>query len=529
VFLEAIKSEAGHIAFTDFAPYEPSHGAPASFIATPILEDGKPIGVLAFQMPIDRINAIMQVSAGLGETGETYLVGSDYLMRSQSRLTKDATILKRKIDNASVKKALGGESGLLEGHNYAGVPVFSAYQAIRFEGTNWAIVGEESVEETLAPVRHMRNIILIVAAAILLIIGLVGWVASRGIAKPLSAMSTIMGRLANMDFHVEIPDKTRRDEIGQMAAALDVFKDKMIQNEILCEEQKQAEARAAADRHAAMVKLANDFEGAVGSVIESVSASANELNATATSMAATAEETAHQATSVSAASEQASANVQSVAAAAEQLTHSVDEIGRQVEESADISKQAVDEAQSANQTVKSLSEGAERIGNVVQIIQDIANQTNLLALNATIEAARAGDAGRGFAVVASEVKALAGQTAKATDEIASQISAMQTSTSESVGKIDSISQTITRMNAISDAITTAIGQQLAASSEIARNVQEAAAGTTDVSHTITGVTEAATHTGSAAAQLQSASGELAEQSTILSTKVNDFMQVVRAS
>lgn len=517
------------VAFSDFQPYSPSDDAPASFIATPIMRDGKHLGVLAFQMPIGRINEVMQSNEGMGQTGETYLVGEDRLMRSDSRFSKESTILSRKIDTEAVVAALNNQSGSMEAVDYRNIPVLSAYKPFEFEGVKWAIVGDRDLAEINAPIHQLVLTILTFSVIILVIVGIIGWLVARGIANPLISIAGIMARLSEQDYTVTIPDQNRKDEVGRMAKSVQVFKEKMIEAEQLKAEQLEAEKRAERQKTAMMHQLADEFESAVGAVVETVTSSATELNATASAMAATAEETSSQATTVAAASEEASANVQTVAAATEELSASVHEIGRQMTESRSIAGQAVSEASSANETITELMEGAKKIGSVVVMIQDIANQTNLLALNATIESARAGEAGKGFAVVAAEVKALASQTAKATDEISSQITSMQAATQESVSRIDGVSHTITKMSDISVAIASAIEQQLAATNEIALNVQEAASGTGEVSENITSVTHAATETGTAAAQVQAASAELATNGDILSMKLNEFLEKVRAS
>ncbi len=290
--------------------------------------------------------------------------------------------------------------------------------------------------------------------------------------------------------------------------------------------QDQATAR---QRKADMIKLADDFESAVGEIVETVSSASTELQASATTLTSTAERAQELATVVAAASEEASTNVQSVASATEEMSSSVNEISRQVQDSARIAGEAVDQARSTNDRVGELSKSAARIGDVVELINTIAEQTNLLALNATIEAARAGDAGRGFAVVASEVKALAEQTAKATGEIGQQITGIQAATQASVTAIHEISGTIEKLSEISSAIAAAVEEQGAATKEISRNVQQAAHGTQQVSSSITDVQRGASETGSASSQVLSAAQSLCEDSNRLKLEVGKFLGSVRAA
>jgi methyl-accepting chemotaxis protein len=356
------------------------------------------------------------------------------------------------------------------------------------------------------------------------------WIASSRILRPLFALTGAMGELANGNFEVVLPGLGRKDEIGDMAQAVEAFK-------VKAEEKARAEAEAkikqdkvVAELHKAdMHKLADAFEGAVGEIVEMVSSAATELEASANALTTTAERSQQLATVVAAASEEASANVQSVASASEELTSSVNEISRQVQESARVANEAVDQAHKTNDRVGELSKAAARIGAVVELINTIAGQTNLLALNATIEAARAGEAGRGFAVVASEVKALAEQTAKATGEIGQQVTGIQAATQDSVGAIKEIGDTIGRMSEISSTIAAAVEEQGAATQEISRNIQQASMGTSQVSSNIADVQRGASETGSASAQVLSAAKSLSGESNRLKLEVGKFLNSVRAA
>ncbi len=389
--------------------------------------------------------------------------------------------------------------------------------------------GAEDARATVNSARDSIRMVIVAASAIIIILfSLAGFTMARAIVKPIVAMTDCMARLAKKDWSTEIPALDRKDEVGQMARAVDVFKQSGIENERLVAAQ-QAEETMKAARQRRIDNHITEFDRMIGSVLQTVSLASEELQATAQSMSATAEETQRQATAVAAASEQATTNVQTVAAASEELASSISEIGRQVTESVNIATEAVSEAERTNVQIRGLAEAAQKIGDVVQLINDIAGQTNLLALNATIEAARAGDAGKGFAVVASEVKNLASQTAKATEEISSKIAEMQAATASSVTAIGSIGETIVRINEIATTIASAVEQQGAATAEIASNAQQVSHGTREVSSNIVNVTQAAGETGSASAQVLSSATALARESESLRSQVDGFLTNIRAA
>ncbi|MGT2441181.1 methyl-accepting chemotaxis protein [Bradyrhizobium betae] len=373
---------------------------------------------------------------------------------------------------------------------------------------------------------------LLVSAALLIacfVLATIGFrVAWSKIVWPLSSLTSAMSEVSAGHFEVAVPGLERKDEVGDMAQALEVFRTALIAKQA-SDNNAAREASAKLDRARKVDELTTAFETSVAQIVETVSSASVELEASAQTLTSTADRSRQLASVVSAASEEASTNVQSVASATEQLSASVTEISRQIQESARVANEAVDQARATNDRVGELSMAAARIGDVVDLINTIAGQTNLLALNATIEAARAGDSGRGFAVVASEVKQLAEQTAKATDEISQHISAIQGATDDSVTAIKNISSTIHKLSEISSTISAAVEQQGAATREISRNVQHAAQGTVEVSANISDVAHGANETGHASTQVLSAAKMLSGDSDNLKTTVARFLAAVRAA
>ncbi len=363
----------------------------------------------------------------------------------------------------------------------------------------------------------------------LLIATLTAFFLGRGLVRPLDRLCSVMDGLASGDLATEVPYQDRRNEIGRMSRSLGVFKDALVDAERLRDEQSGAEQRQLSQRRADMNRLADDFENAVGEIVNTVSSASTGLEESAVNLAATAERSLELTTIVAAASGETSTNVQSVASATEEMASSVSEIGRQVQSSAGIATQAVKQAQETNDRVGELAKAAARIGDVVELINMIAGQTNLLALNATIEAARAGEAGRGFAVVAAEVKALAEQTAKATSEIGQQVNGIQAATQDSVVAIKEIGCTIERMSEIASSIASAVEEQGSATNEISRNVQHVAQAAQQVSSNITDVQRGASETGSASSVVLSAARLLAGDSNRLKVEVSKFLSSVRAA
>ena len=350
---------------------------------------------------------------------------------------------------------------------------------------------------------------------------------TRSVTVPVEQMIGVMNKLAVGDVKVDVFGTHRRDEVGDIARSVEVFKRNAIEKISMEKEREEAKIRAEQERRAVMLRLADDFEGNVGKVVQNVADSAQSMEHSANTLSSITIEANSQATAVAAASEEAASNVQAVASATEELSSSVEEIGRQVMESSKATQSAVHEANETSTVINGLATAAAQIGDVVNLINEIAAQTNLLALNATIEAARAGEAGKGFAVVANEVKSLATQTAKATEEIAKQIGTVQGETTKAVAAIGHVSDSIERVNGIASAIAAAVQQQSMATREIARNIEQASMGTQEVSSNIAGVSSLLQKAGESTKTVSSAAQRLSGDSDSMRRSVNDFVGTVR--
>ena len=530
VFRKARELKPGEFAFSDFQQYLPSYDAPASFIAAPIFEGTKRLGVLIFQMPLDRITQVMSERTGLGETGEAFLVGPDYLMRSDSYIDPENHSVvaafrnpeKGKIETAGVKAALNGENGAEIVEDYNGKSVLSAYGPADILGLKWAVLAKINQEEALAAENDMIQSILVIGLVGLFLIAILGYFLARSFSRPITGMTDAMRSLADGNTNVDVPALGRGDEIGDMAAALNVFKQNALSKLAMEEEHRRNEEKLQKQKEAAAADV-RKFMDKIGQIVETVTSAVAQLNASSKSMADVATETKNRTKAAASGSNDASQNVQTVATAAEELSGSIAEISRQVSTSTEIAGRAVDSAKETDDQVQSLARIAGNIGEVVNLIADIAKQTNLLALNATIESARAGEAGKGFAVVASEVKDLASQTAKATEQISAQIAQIQTATKDAVTAIGSIGGIISEMDHITTGISAAVEEQAAATQEIARAIDRAASGTEEAVNNIETVNQAADATGNTAVEILNASDELYQQTEIMKTEVDKFM------
>ena len=383
--------------------------------------------------------------------------------------------------------------------------------------------------EATSRVQLFTTIVWSISAFVFIVFGAGLAGIAKGVIQPITGMTAVMQRLAGGELEDDIPSLGRKDEVGAMAGAVQIFKENAQRVRAMEAAQAVAARKAEEDRKAAMRQVADGFEQAIGRIVRTVASASSDIETAASGLKNTADTTQQLSTTVAAASAQSSSNVQSAAAAAEEMASSVAEIGRQVQQSQKIAQSAVAQAEQTNVGISELSQSADRIGEVIKMITEVAEQTNLLALNATIEAARAGEAGRGFAVVAAEVKALSAQTAKATEEIAAQVTHMQSATAQSVSAIRDIGGTIAQISEISTAIAAAVEEQGAATHEIARNVQQAAQGATQVTGSIADVNRGAADTGSKAEQVHGRAVSLLAESNQLNTEVESFLRSIRAA
>jgi len=529
VYAAVDKAEKGTIAFEDFAPYAPSANAPASFIATPLYRDTTYIGALIFQMPIGRINTIMNNEKGMGETGESYLVGRDFLMRSDSRFSEDSTILQKRVETDSVSLALSGQKGHMETYDYRNKTVLSSYAPFSFHDITWAVIAEIDSAEAFAAIDSQTSTIMIAALVITAITSLIGFGLSRTITRPIMDVTAVMRQLAKDNLRVDIHHTARKDELGQMARAVAFFKEQLQRIKTLETEQKQQEEIAQEQRRKALHDMAEEMEKSVGDIVIAITSAISQLEASAQQLSSTAQSTSTLAQNVLGTAEATSDNVRTVAAATEELSASDQEISRTIHQSTTVATTAAEEAETTQNAVTAMVDEIQKIDQFTTLIADIAEQTNLLALNATIESARAGEAGKGFAVVASEVKNLANQTSQTTTQITAQIETIQTVTDNARKAVNRIHTTITDMDQLTNSIAATVEQQSAATSDIARNIEEAASGTHTVTTNIQTVNTAATETQTASSQIAASCRSLAEQSTTLSKAVETFLITIRSA
>ena len=528
-FRAAMSGRPGQTHFFDFEPYAPSHGAPASFMATPLIDgNGERVGVLAFQMPIDRLNSVMGSETGLLETGDAYAFGPDGLMRTAPRFGSSDDILSQAVPADFLASAMSNGQHFARMQDYRGQDVFIEFNPVEFAGTRWNLVVTQATGEALAAARNTQLTSLLITALLTLIIGGAALFMANRIARPISRITTITRKIGQGDLDQTIPSQDAGDEVGELARTVEGFRQDLIEKRRLDANKHEIDAQQA-NRQERLEVLIAGFQRTIAGIAETVSNSATEFTATANALTTMSNSTTHQAQSAARAAASATGNVESVAAATEEMSATVAEIGRRAADSTAAATTAETEANRTVSEVQDLSRAAQRIGDVIAIIQKIAEQTNLLALNATIEAARAGEAGKGFAIVAQEVKQLASQTDAATGEISEQIHAIQSATETSANAITSVAGAIGDLSEIATSIAGAVEEQNAATREIAGNIQTAATGTRSVSDDISQVARAIEDASASATQVLGASEELSGLAEMLNREVNVFLDGLRAA
>lgn len=525
------------ILFQDFESYAPADGKVLAFAATPVFNrDGGYIGVLAFQFDVKRVNEFLADKAGLGKTGESMLLGKNHIIHGDDEhgdgleWVESSNPVYADIQEAS-DAALEGESQIhIDVDNIErDEKVLRVETPFKFLGIHYAMAVEKSMSEIRSLEAQLMKTQFLAAIGIILLVSIFGFfVATKSISKPLLVLIGLMNRLSNNEKAFEVPLRDRKDEIGDLARAVQNAKEMALTADRMTEEQ-QFEAKAKESQQNKVARLIKEFDAKASAAVTTVASAATELYQTAEIMSQAVAQASTRSTSAATASMQTTGNVQAVASAAEEMSSSVQEISRQVTQSTQAVETAVKSASSADEVAQTLAAASAEIGDVVQLISDIANQINLLALNATIESARAGAAGKGFAVVASEVKNLAQQTGKATEDIAKQVEHVQGVANEVSSVLNVIRDSISRVNEYSGGIASAIEEQAAVTNEIAKNMQIASSGVEEIAVNIDGVTSATQNADISTKQVLEAAKTLSEQSEMLNKEIRTFLAGIQAA
>jgi methyl-accepting chemotaxis protein len=499
----------GRIFITDFNLYAPKGNAPASFIASPIFKDGKKIGVVAFQMPIDKINELMGRRNGLESLEEAYIVGEDGLIRSASNYGQNQQILQTKLENPIPKLGARGESGVVETKNYNNIEVRSAYLPFVFNDLKWTLVFEEEYEEAFEGYSTLKKQIILYALLSTLFVVILSYLgAHRLVIQPMNAIRQNLNDLGHNDTNIMIYGLDRKDEFLEFAKAAETFRDNIHRNKKLQEEQKQLETKANAERKKTMVELADNFEQRMHHVVSGLAAASTELAQTAENMNVLSSNSNDTVMTANQSALNITQHVDSVASASLELYSAVQEISAQIHKSNELISESVHKVEDADLHATKLSASSQKVREVIQLIADISSQVNLLALNATIEAARAGESGKGFAVVAREVKNLANQTNNSVEEIGKVIDEMGGVSSDIVQSLSDIKLSVKKISESSVSIASAVEEQTVATNGIAQSVKEASRGTQMVSSGFGMVQQSAIEVNTSSQQMLDAAREL---------------------